>query len=348
MADVKISGLPASTTPLAGSEVLPVVQGGITKKISVDNLTAGKSVSATQFNSTIATGTAPLVVASTTEVANLRAANATSADTANQVKSNATTGVLQVAGPAAASTRVMTTPDANFTVARTDAGQTFTGTQTFSTPVAVSSGGTGASTFTTGRVLFGAGTSAINTSENFFFDSSGNLIIGTTATANSARLRVLGGSTSGANYTLLVEGSGGADNFYVRDDGEMYSLPTYNRASGNASNVGIDAAGGFFRSTSSLKYKTDIQDAKHGLAEVLKLRSVTYKGKNDGDTVFGGLIAEEVDAIGLNEFVQYAKDGTPDAISYANMVSLLAKAIQELKNELDIAVNEIEKLKLSK
>jgi hypothetical protein len=49
MADVKISGLPASTTPLAGTEVLPIVQGGATKQVSVDNLTTGKSVSATNF-----------------------------------------------------------------------------------------------------------------------------------------------------------------------------------------------------------------------------------------------------------------------------------------------------------
>ena len=139
MADVKISGLPASTTPLAGTEVLPIVQGGQTRQVSVNNLTTGKAVSATQYTSTIVTGTAPLVVASTTEVANLRAANATSADTANQVKSNATTGVLQVAGPGTGTTRVMTTPDANFTTARTDAGQTFTGAQSITGDVTVGS-----------------------------------------------------------------------------------------------------------------------------------------------------------------------------------------------------------------
>lgn len=44
MADVKISGLPASTTPLTGAEVLPLVQGGITKKVAVTNLT-GTTVS---------------------------------------------------------------------------------------------------------------------------------------------------------------------------------------------------------------------------------------------------------------------------------------------------------------
>lgn len=60
---------------------------------------------------------------------------------AGAVKSNATTGVLQVVGPVAASTRVMTTPDANFSVARTDALQTFTGNQTITNGnVVVSSG----------------------------------------------------------------------------------------------------------------------------------------------------------------------------------------------------------------
>jgi hypothetical protein len=50
-----------------------------------------------------------------------------------QIQSNASSGVLQVAGPAAASTRVMTVPNANFTAARTDAAQSFTGDQTLST-----------------------------------------------------------------------------------------------------------------------------------------------------------------------------------------------------------------------
>jgi hypothetical protein len=45
MADKKISALTAATTPLVGSEVLPIVQGASTVKVSVDNLTAGKAVS---------------------------------------------------------------------------------------------------------------------------------------------------------------------------------------------------------------------------------------------------------------------------------------------------------------
>jgi hypothetical protein len=46
MADTKISALTASTTPLAGTEVLPIVQSGTTKQVSVANLTAGRPISA--------------------------------------------------------------------------------------------------------------------------------------------------------------------------------------------------------------------------------------------------------------------------------------------------------------
>jgi hypothetical protein len=45
MADIKISNLPAATTPLAGTEVLPIVQSGTTKKVAVTDLTAGRAVS---------------------------------------------------------------------------------------------------------------------------------------------------------------------------------------------------------------------------------------------------------------------------------------------------------------
>ncbi len=52
MADVKISALPASTTPLAGTEVLPIVQSSTTKQVSVANLTAGRAVSAASLAAT--------------------------------------------------------------------------------------------------------------------------------------------------------------------------------------------------------------------------------------------------------------------------------------------------------
>jgi len=90
MADKKISALTGASTPLDGTEVLPIVQSGSTVKVTNNDLRP------------------------------------------KQIQANGTSGVMQVTGPAAASTRVMTIPDANFTAARTDAAQTFTGDQSFS------------------------------------------------------------------------------------------------------------------------------------------------------------------------------------------------------------------------
>jgi len=109
----------------------------------------------------------------------------------------------------------------------------------------------------------------------------------------------------------------------------IQSLGVYNNTTGTGANLVVDSGGGFARSTSSLRYKNTVNDATHGLTELLALRPVTYKGNNDGDTVFGGLIAEEVHDAGLTEFVTYNEDGEPDALAYGNMVSLCIKAIQE-------------------
>jgi hypothetical protein len=49
MADLKISQLPAATTPVAGTEVLPIVQSGTTSKVSIADLTVGRNVTATTF-----------------------------------------------------------------------------------------------------------------------------------------------------------------------------------------------------------------------------------------------------------------------------------------------------------
>jgi hypothetical protein len=44
MPNIKISALTSATTPLAGTETLPVVQSGATKQVSVANLTVGRTV----------------------------------------------------------------------------------------------------------------------------------------------------------------------------------------------------------------------------------------------------------------------------------------------------------------
>ena len=178
----------------------------------------------------------------------------------------------------------------------------------------------------TGNVmLLGTGTA-----EAMRIDSSGNLLVGTTTAAGRLTVKA---PASGATAAVTFSNSASTTLFTVREDGlfgtGVAANSPYNLTTANAANMNVDASGNVTRSTSSLKYKTNVIDATHGLAEVMQLRSVTYKGKNNGETIFGGLIAEEVHAAGLTEFVQYAEDGSPDALAYGNMVSLCIKAIQE-------------------
>jgi len=200
------------------------------------------------------------------------------------------------------------------------------------------------------RIAPSTGVLALGTSstERARIDSSGNLLVGTTSA--SGRLTVNGvGATSATNCTV-INNSTGANLFIIRNDGAFFTGAQagspFNLTIASAANAVLNTDGFLYRSTSSLKYKTDVNDATYGLAELLTLRPVTYKGKSDadGDKVYGGLIAEEVHETGLTEFVQYAADGTPDALHYGNMVSLCIKAIQEqqaiietLKSRLDAA-----------
>ena len=178
---------------------------------------------------------------------------------------------------------------------------------------------------------------------------------------------VAGGSTSADESFSVRKFDNSATYFKVRGDGKVgigntspaealdvtgtvkastgiSSLGVYNNTTGTGANLVVDSGGGFARSTSSQRYKNTITDATHGLTELLALRPVTYKHNGNGDTVFGGLIAEEVHTAGLSEFVDYSQDADgndqPEALHYANMVSLCIKAIQELEARIKALESE--------
>lgn len=74
MANSKISALTSATTPLAGTETLPVVQSSTTKKVSIANVTAGRTVQMSSLDANggsstggaIISGSIPSVRASST------------------------------------------------------------------------------------------------------------------------------------------------------------------------------------------------------------------------------------------------------------------------------------------
>ena len=210
MADKKISALTAATTPLDGTEVLPIVQSGATVKVANNDLRP------------------------------------------KQIQSNATSGVLQVAGPASAATRVMTTPDANFTVARTDAAQTFNANQTVKNTVTFDRYGDGTETLV---VSTNSGNGVYNTigglnhvwqaasGELARLSTSGGFNLGTdSADAGAGNLRL-------ANGNLVIGTSGkGIDFSATPGTGTSELLADYERGTWTptGNNITYTAASGTY------------------------------------------------------------------------------------------------------
>jgi hypothetical protein len=152
MADTKISALPASTTPLAGTEVLPIVQGGATVKVSVANLTAGRDISAAAVQATNSGGLTLKNSGGTTQLSlgagggdNITLSVATNITPANAAVSISPTGTGTVAiSPAGALT---INPTAASTINNASVGATTPSTGNF-TEVTFSPGSTDATTYT--------------------------------------------------------------------------------------------------------------------------------------------------------------------------------------------------------
>lgn len=95
MADSKISALTAATTPLAGTEVVPLVQSGTTKKVTVSDLTAGRVTEAYMFRVQFSSATAWAPNSSVTQnqvINSAAAANSTALYQAQVVDDASTTG----------------------------------------------------------------------------------------------------------------------------------------------------------------------------------------------------------------------------------------------------------------
>ena len=130
--------------------------------------------------------------------------------------------------------------------------------------------------------------------------------------------------------------------FLIRNDGGIFTGADGGSPlnfTGGSANVHIDSNARLRVVSSSKRYKEDIKNALWGLAEVLKLRPVTFKYKTQGedekDKKYAGFTAEEVHDLGLTDFVDY-RNNRPESINYPNMVALMAKAIQELNAKVAV------------
>jgi hypothetical protein len=223
MATIAISQLPAAVASSATDEI-PIVQGGVTKKLT----------NALLFSTTsLASATGLPIVAGTTgtlSVARGGTGVTTSTGTGNTVLSTSPTLVTPVLGaatatsinrvaitaPATAATitladnktltvnhtltlagtdsTVMTFPSTSATIARTDAAQTFTGNQTFSGPI-----------LTGVQSLSGAGAVDLLTSTTAFTSTAtGNALTLANGTAGQIKTVVYVAEAAGADTGVLT------------------------------------------------------------------------------------------------------------------------------------------------
>lgn len=147
------------------------------------------------------------------------------------------------------------------------------------------------------------------------------------------RIRPSSGATP-VNYTYDT-GSGAA---LITGPGLQVPAPT----TSSGANVRIENSFGnlLMQVTSSRRYKQDIEDATVDTAAVLQMQGRTWRDRSqveqdpDTDDRYVGFIAEELDELGLTDFVEYNADGEPEAIAYDRLSVALLAVMQDQEARL--------------
>jgi hypothetical protein len=194
--------------------------------------------------------------------------------------------------------------------------------------------------------------------------SNGNLRWGINTSA--------GGSTGSTSALEIVDRVNNIRRMVFNDNGNIYiggplvnnsgantpaitvlnNAGTYNVGMGTASPtqklhvIGNILASGTI-TPSDIRIKKDITDNTYGLKEVLNLRTINYKYKDEelSKDKKIGFIAQEIKAA-MPELVTTADDNMKTlGVNYAEMTVILTKAIQEQQIQINTLKKEIEELK---
>ncbi len=171
------------------------------------------------------------------------------------------------------------------------------------------------------------------------------------ANSTGARITVNGDGANYYNATSHAFGGGNLNISYgMNVDGNvfLYGLPDLGPGNNVVSWDPVNKQLGYRPSTSSRRYKTNIQPLNDDFKLILKSQPKTYSRPGFPDRFEIGYIAEEMDSIGLKKLVIYNKDGIVDAFEYEKMIVYAVEvlkmqdaAISKLKNE--VAVLQAEK-----
>lgn len=205
MAEVKISALPAASTPLAGTEVLPIVQNGVTDKVSVANLTAGRAMSAASLTLT----STPL--------------SATSGGTGF---ANYAVGDLLYASTTTALSKLADVATGNALISGGVGAAPSWGKIGLTTHVSgtlpVANGGTALTSYTANGIVYASSTSTLATSSNLTFDGANMAIGGAISTAVNLYIRK--NVTGGVNASAIIVGSTVQSDVTITGDGVAVNL----------------------------------------------------------------------------------------------------------------------------
>lgn len=176
------------------------------------------------------------------------------------------------------------------------------------------------------NVTAGAATLAIwNGDSNLSRSSAGVLQFGTTAANASGTWRATAYTATGTEIynSGLSSDTGVADNSVcVNASGRLL------KGSGVA---------GICVGTSSIRFKTDIQDLNAGLPEILQLKAVSYRTDaqhGDPNKTLYGFTAEQGGQV-LPQLMGKDQDGRPNTFDYLGVVPVLVRAIQEQQKQIE-------------
>lgn len=117
-----------------------------------------------------------------------------------------------------------------------------------------------------------------------------------------------------------------------------------NLGSTTGTTIVVDGNGNLFKLTSSRKYKENIVDLDtNKVNSIYSLKGKNYNYIKDNVTT-AGIIAEEVDSLGLKDLVVY-KDGKPDGLNYQAFTPYIIELLKSQKLEIEMLKKEIIALK---
>ena len=202
--------------------------------------------------------------------------------------------------------------------------------------------------YITSSALSGYATQSYVTSQGYITSGGSCAYATNSGNANYAN------SSGSSSYAFNLSSDGGSHKLVCQGDGNtvMYY------GGGAVWNVDVNGYGTFvilyaysFSNRSTIKSKDEVATYEKGLGDLLKLRPVTFKYKQEEGrpsaptATQAGFIAEEVHEAGLTEYVDYDADGEPESLKYANMVALMTKAIQDLNSKVESLQAEVTALK---